>query len=65
MSDECSIKLARWPPVGGQGLGGELLSRIWSNLRLVYVAVTVDEIKQLISAQPAIPREDLIVDLHG
>jgi hypothetical protein len=49
--------------LSGKDWAGELLSRIWRNLRLVHATVTTQEIAELADAQPIIPREDLIVYL--
>lgn len=64
MSDEVLDQIRRvGRRLSGKDWAGELLSRIWRNLKLVYVTVTAEEITQLIDAQPGIPREDLIVYL--
>jgi hypothetical protein len=49
--------------LGGKDWAGDLLSRIWRNLKLAYVTVTTEEIAELAETQPSIPREDLAVYL--
>jgi predicted nucleic acid-binding protein len=64
MSDEVLDQIRRvGRRLGGKDWAGELLSRIWRNLKLAYVSVTTEEITELAEAQPAIPREDLSVYL--
>lgn len=64
MSDEVIDQIRRvGRRLSGKDWAGELLSRIWRNLKLVYVTVTAEEITRLIDSQPVIPREDLIVYL--
>jgi predicted nucleic acid-binding protein len=64
MSDDVLDQIRRvGRRLGGKDWAGELLSRIWRNLRLAYVTVTADEINALAESQPSIPREDLTVYL--
>ena len=64
MSDEVLDQIRRvGRRVAGKDWAGDLLSRIWRNLKLAYVIVTTEEIAELTNAQPIIPREDLMVYL--
>ena len=64
MSDEVLDQIRRvGRRVAGKDWAGDLLSRIWRNLKLAYVIVTTEEIAELTNARPIIPREDVIVYL--
>lgn len=64
MSDEVLDQIRRvGRRVGGKDWAGDLLSRIWRNLKLAYVTITIEEIAELAEARPTIPREDLTVYL--
>jgi len=64
MSDEVLDQIRRvGRRVAGKDWAGDLLARLWRNLKLAYVKVTAEEVVELANAQPSIPREDLIVYL--
>jgi hypothetical protein len=47
----------------GKDWAGELLTRLWRNVKLVYVAVDAAEWSALLETETHIPREDLSVYL--
>ena len=66
MSDEVLDQIRRvGRRLAGKDWAGALLARIWRNVRLAYVTVSTEQVEALLEAQPAVPREDLLVYLSA
>ncbi len=64
LSDEVIDQIRRvGRRVSGKDWAGDLLSRIWRNLKVLYVVLPANELARVAEENPTIPREDLTVYL--